>query len=74
MARKIPAFLLIFLLVCVFAAAGAEELTVSLPEKVKGYTPCEIVINSPVAGEAELKLLDPVRNVWLTRKEQVAEG
>ncbi len=74
MARKIPAFLLIFLLVCVFAAACAEELTVSLPEKVKGYTPCEIVINSPVAGEAELKLLDPVRNVWLTRKEQVAEG
>ena len=74
MARKIPAFLLIFLLVCVFAAAGAEELTVSLPEKVKGYTPCEIVINSPVAGEAELKLLDPVRNVWLTRKEQVTEG
>ena len=74
MARKIPAFLLIFLLVCVFAAAGAEELTVSLPEKVKGYTPCEIVINSPVAGEAELKLLDPVRNVWLTRKEQITEG
>ena len=33
MARKIPAFLLIFLLVCVFAAAGAEELTVSLPER-----------------------------------------
>lgn len=74
MARKIPAFLLIFLLVCVFAAAGAEELTVSLPEKVKGYTPCEIVIASPVAGEAELKLLDPVRNVWLTRKEQIQEG
>ena len=74
MARKIPAFLLIFLLVCVFAAAGAEELTVFLPEKVKGYTPCEIVITSPVAGEAELKLLDPVRNVWLTRKEQIQEG
>ena len=74
MARKIPAFLLIFLLVCVFAAAGAEELTVSLPEKVKGYTPCEIVITSPVAGETELKLLDPVRNVWLTRKEQIQEG
>ena len=63
MVRKAPALALICLLICLFAAACAEELTVSVPETVKGYTPCEIVITSPVAGEAELKLLDPVRNV-----------
>lgn len=74
MIRKTLVFLLACLLAWICAAACAEELTVSLPEKVKGYTPCEIVITSPVAGEAELKLLDPVRNVWLTRKEQIQEG
>ena len=74
MFRKTTVFLLLCLLVCLFAAAGAEELTVSVPETVKGYTPCEIEINSPVAGEAELKLLDPMQNVWLTRKETLSEG
>ena len=70
--------LLLLALACflVFSAAAAEtpELTVSLPETVKGYTPCEIVITSPAAGEAELKLLDPMQNLWLTRREQISEG
>lgn len=74
MVRKARVFLLMCLLFCMIAAARAEELTVSVPETVKGYTPCEIVITSPVAGEAELKLLDPMQNVWLTRREQIAEG
>ena len=56
------------------AAAEAAELTVSVPETVKGYTPCSIVITSPAAGEAELKMLDPGQNLWLTRKEQLTEG
>ena len=40
----------------VFSACAAEEqaLKVSLPETVKGYTPCEIRITSPAAGEAVL--------------------
>ena len=74
MVRKIWVFLLICLLTCLFAAVCAEELTVSVPETVKGYTPCKIVITSPVAGEAELKLLDSMQNVWLTRREQISEG
>ena len=56
------------------SAAETAELTVSVPETVKGYTPCKIVIVSPAAGEAELRLLDPLQNVWLVRKEQIAEG
>lgn len=62
------------LLLCALPAAEAADLIISLPETVKGYTPCEIVITSPVAGEAELKLYDPMQNLWLTRKEQVTEG
>ena len=56
------------------AAAETAKLTVSLPETVRGYTPCEIVITSPVAGEAELKLFDETQNLWLIRKEQIAAG
>lgn len=56
------------------ARAETAELTVSLPDTVKGYTPCEIVIQSPAAGKAELKLLDQKKNLWMTRKEQVTEG
>ena len=56
------------------ASAETAELKVSLPDTVKGYTPCEIVIQSPAAGEAELQLLDGSKNLWMTRKEQVAAG
>ena len=56
------------------AQAETAELKVSLPDTVKGYTLCEIVIESPAAGEAELKLLDGSKNLWMTRREQVTEG
>ena len=54
--------------------AETEGLKISLPETVKGYTPCEIVVESPVAGEMELKLFDMTQNLWLVRKEQISEG
>ena len=79
MARKLSVFLLscMLLLGCMtlFSPAAAETgPTVFVPETVKGYTPCEIRIVSPAAGEAELKLYDGTGNLWLTRKEPVAEG
>ena len=66
MVRKTLVLLLACLLVWISVASCAEELTVSVPETVKGYTPCEIVITSPVAGEAVLKLLklDVQNNTW----------
>ncbi len=74
MVRKLLALILVCVLAFSAAAAETPELAVSLPETVKGYTPCKIVITSPAAGEAELKLLDPMQNLWLTRKEQITEG
>ena len=56
------------------ALAETAELSISLPETVRGYTPCEIVIRSPAEGEAELKLFDMTQNLWLVRKEQLKEG
>ena len=70
----VSALCAVCLLLCALSDVEAAELMVYLPETVKGYTPCEIVITSPVAGEAELKLYDPMQNLWLTRKEQVTEG
>ena len=69
-------FVLFFAVLCLSFPVAAEtgELSISLPETVKGYTPCEIVIQSPVAGEAELKLFDGTQNLWLVRKEQLKEG
>ncbi len=60
----------------VFSACAAEEqaLKVSLPETVKGYTPCEIRITSPAAGEAVLRLLDANDNLWLTMRETLSAG
>ena len=56
-------------------AAGAEDgFSVSLPGSVKGYTPCEIRIDAPAAGEAELCLYDALENLWLTRRETLAAG
>lgn len=55
-------------------SAETTELTISLPETVKGYTPCEIMIQSPAAGEAELRLLDDSKNQWLTLREHISEG
>ena len=84
--RKTGAFLLkaagLLLLWCAcliafpFPAAAEEApvLSVSLPETVKGYTPCEIEVWSPAEGEAELRLYDSSRNLWMVRKEHAAEG
>ena len=66
--------MLCMLLYALPAAAETTELAVSVPETVKGYTPCKIIITSPAAGEAELRLLDTMQNVWLVRKEQITEG
>ena len=73
--RRIRTGLLPLLVICLLlsvlpVSAETNGLTVSLPETVKGYTPCEIVIRSPVAGEAELKMFDPMQNLWLVRKGQ----
>ena len=74
MGRKklIPVLLCVLLFAC--AAAGAEGLKISVPETVRGYTPCKIVITAPSAGEAELKMTDPNQNVWLVRKERLEAG
>ena len=53
---------------------GEEAFCVSLPEKVLGYTPCEILITSPQAGEVTLRLLDSADNCWLTLKTPVTAG
>ena len=56
------------------SGGSAQELAVSLPETVKGYTPCQIRIVSPAAGEAVLRLLDALDNPWLVRKESLSAG
>lgn len=66
---------LLFCAVLFFTFACAEEnLSVTMPETVRGYTPGEIRINAPAAGEAELKLYDLLDNLWLTRKELLSAG
>lgn len=74
MTGKAICLILACLLLFSCAAAEPETLTVSVPETVKGYTPCEIIVRSPAAGKAELKLFDTVQNLWLTRTEQVEAG
>ena len=79
MAVRMRAWLLGVCIACLLlfvmpVLAETEGLKISLPETVKGYTPCEIVIESPVAGEVELKLFDMTQNLWLVRKEQISEG
>ena len=74
MNRRIAALILVCALLFSYAAAETGKLTVTVPETVMGYTPCEITVYSPAAGEAELKMFDSVQNLWLTRKEQVTEG
>ena len=55
-------------------AASETELAVSLPETVKGYTPCEITVISPVSGEATLELYDHLNNPWLTMRASLTAG
>ena len=75
MIRRASLFLLLSLLCLLPSVTPAEEsLAVTLPETVKGYTPCTIRILSPAEGEAELRLYDLLNNPWLTRREHLAEG
>ena len=69
-------FMLVFCLAFVMctAAFAADGFSVSLPETVRGYTPGEIRIVSPEAGEAELCLYDVMDNLWLTRREHLSAG
>ena len=68
--------ILSFCLVLLLPVSGFPEgeLTVSLPETVRGYTPGEIRIAAPEAGEAELRLYDVMDNLWLTRTEHLSAG
>lgn len=74
--KILPAAALLCAAVLLFCAAFAEEqpFSVSLPETVKGYTPCEIKVVSPAEGEVTLRLLDILRNPWYTMKAQVKPG
>ena len=56
------------------AVCDEKPLKVSVPDTVKGYTPCKIKIQSPCAGEAVLRLLDPNDNLWRVMRVNVTEG
>ena len=59
------------------AAASAPEesaalLRISLPAVVKGYTSYTVTVDSPAAGEIELRLYDSLENPCLVRREPVS--
>ena len=56
------------------AAAAEEAFSLSLPKTVRGYTPCEIRILSPVAGEVVLRLYDAKKNPWRVIRAPVVPG
>ena len=62
----------VLLLAC--AAGDETPLKVKMPETVKGYTPCEIRIQSPAAGKATLCLVDMKKYVWLTMEADLTAG
>ena len=66
--------LLAFLLLLCRPADAEQAFSVSLPPVVKGYTPCEITVVSPAAGEVTLHLYDILKNPWYTMKVQVSAG
>jgi len=75
MKRIIAAVCMLVLLgLCLPACSEDSGLTLSLPERVMGFTPCEIRITSPSAGEAELRLYDRLNNPWLLRRETISAG
>ena len=67
-----------FLILSPASASAADPvpsaLSVSLPGTVKGYTFCTVTIQSPAAGEAELRLYDSLDNPWLVRRETLSAG
>ena len=74
MLRKALPLLALCMLLFLGVACADAPFSVSLPETVRGYTPGEIRIASPAAGEAELKLYDLLDNLWLTRRERISAG
>ncbi len=75
--RRLAAlFLLSGLLAGTAAPAAAEEsgFSLSLPQEVKGFTPCEITVRAPAAGEMLLTLYDSLDNPWLYRQESLSDG
>ncbi len=77
--RQIIALLGVMLLAaCMMIPGGAsgeeERLRVSLPEKVKGFTPCRIRVQSPCDGEAVLRLYDSGNYMWRVMRAAVTAG
>ena len=71
----LPVFL--FLVFFSFSARSEEAGTafsLSVPKEVKGYTHCEITVQSPAAGEVLLTLYDSLNNPWLYRRETLSDG
>ena len=56
------------------ASADEQPLQVSLPKEVRGFVPCQIVIQSPCAGEAVLRLYDSNNNLWRVMHAAVIAG
>ena len=56
------------------ASADEQPLKVSMPKEVRGFVPCQIVIQSPCAGEAVLRLYDSNSNLWRVMRATVAAG
>ncbi len=57
-----------------FAPAEESGFSLSVPKEVKGYTHCEITVQSPAAGEVLLTLCDSLNNPWLYRRETLSDG
>lgn len=75
MRKLILPFLLCALLFLLPLAASADsDLSLSLPETVKGFTPCTIRLTAPFDGEATLRLYDRLNNHWLTMRVDVTAG
>ena len=69
----------VFLLLILFAVAARSEeagtaFSLSVPKEVKGYTHCEITVQSPASGEVLLTLYDSLNNPWLYRRETLSDG
>ncbi len=66
----------LFLFCCLLSAPAASEndLMISLPAVVKGYSSVAVTVTAPFAGEAELRLYDSLENPWLSRKVSLSAG
>ena len=75
--QRVLAFLLCFYFLSgtpTVSPAEESDFFISVPETVKGYTFCTVTVQSPDAGEAELRLFDSLDNPWLVRRETLSAG